>query len=187
MCNLSMLYVLVLTCVCVLFVVVSKHCTVQVQNQLDEPPFALVQLLLAAHKFVATRTQHAAIVGWVASSRLPVGRAYSRSLALWPCLFLAYPWEILCGYSHACLEDMHEWVLRTSRRDLWPLGKGLHNWCTIFHGFYYLNSIQCWWFSRLACCTYLRTTTESIQPIAAAPLTLAAAAAAATNCNRFRN
>lgn len=80
MCNLSMLYVLVCTCECVLLVVVvSKHCTVQVQNQLDEPPFAQLQLLLAAHKFVATRTQHAAIVGWVASSRLPVGLALSLS------------------------------------------------------------------------------------------------------------
>lgn len=62
---------------CVLLaVVVSKHCTVQVQNQLDEPPFAQLQLLLAAHKFVATRTQH---VGWVAGSRLPFGLALSLS------------------------------------------------------------------------------------------------------------
>lgn len=68
---------------CVLLVVVvSKHCTVQVQNQLDEPPFAQLQLLLAAHKFVATRTQHTAIVGWVARSRLPFGLALSLSRTL---------------------------------------------------------------------------------------------------------
>lgn len=73
---------------CVLLVVVvSKHCTVQVQNQLDEPPFAQLQLLLAAHKFVATRTQHAAIVGWVAGSRLPFGLALSLSRTL--CLSLS--------------------------------------------------------------------------------------------------
>lgn len=72
----------------VLFVVVSKHCTVQVQNQLDEPPFAVLQLLLlAAHKFVATRTQHAAIVGWVASSPSPIWPA-SLSLALSLCVSL---------------------------------------------------------------------------------------------------
>lgn len=75
----------------VLLFVVFKHCTVQVQNQLDEPPFALLQLLLlAAHKFVATRTKHAAIVGWVASSPSPIWPA-PRSCSLSIYLSLAYP------------------------------------------------------------------------------------------------